>query len=440
MDITRDLTKGNSSKQLAALAMPLIWGNILQQLYNTIDACIVGRYVGHTAFAAVGVAGSVMNLFLFVLSGSCNGISVIFAELYGKRSWKNLKKESFLSLSAGIIFTVLLSGLGWAALKPLLRIIQTPEEVGIFVSSYLRMIYLGLPAFYLYNWCSAALRAVGDTKSALGILVAAMVMNAFLDFIFVVYCEMGITGTAVATVISQLFAAAVCLVYMVKRHAYLLFRAEEMIWDRELFSKTVSYGLVSALHQSSLYIGKLLVQGAVNTAGTDVISAYTAATRIEGFANSFGDSGCAAVSVFTAQNHGAGKKERVKMGFVQGMKMLVSLGLVLSVLMAVFVGPAVRLLMGNTSSVVLENVQSYIRVIAACYTLNFIGSCFVGLYRGLGMVQIPVLGTILHISIRVILSFLWIERFGLASVAASTGIGWSAVVAFQVWVCYKHCK
>lgn len=259
MKITDDLTKGNIRNQLVVLALPLILGNIFQQLYNTIDSFIIGRYISHTAFSAVGVAGNIMNLFTFVISGGCNGISIIFAELYGERKWNTLRKESFLSFSFGCFVTAGLSIIGLLTLVPLLDVLQTPLVVRIFAQDYLRIIYLGLPATFLYNWCSCVLRAIGDTKTPLWILVFAMVLNFSLDYLFVVCCKTGIFGTAAATVVSQLFASIVCFMYMKVKYPCLLFGRRDMAFDRRLLLKTANFGLVSALHQSSLYIGKLFV-------------------------------------------------------------------------------------------------------------------------------------------------------------------------------------
>ena len=264
--------------------------------------------------------------------------------------------------------------------------------------------------------------------------MVAMILNLGLDIIFVVHCHAGISGTAAATVISQLFAALVCLVYMKRNYSCLLFGRRDIGFDSRLLLKTANFGVVSALHQSNLYIGKLLVQGAVNTAGTEIISAYTTTMRIEGFAGSFGDSGCAAVSVFIAQNKGAGEEERVRQGFRKSMALMIMLSICLSVLMVLLTPFAADWLMGDVSAVAAENVEMYMRVISVFYVLNFIGSAFVGLYRGLGMVYVPVAGTVLHISIRVILSYLLIGKIGLAAVAVATGAGWVAVVIFQIFV------
>ena len=299
---TAALTRGSIPPQLVSLALPLIFGNILQQLYNTIDAMVIGRFAGETAFAAIGVAGTVMNLFLFLLSGCCTGISVLFAQQYGSRDLAGFRQEGFLASVFGGLFTLVLSLAALLLLRPLLTLMQTPEDVARLAADYLVVIFGGLLATFFYNLCAAALRSVGDTRSALLALLAAMAANLALDLLFVARLGMGIAGAAWATVLAQLLSVALCLLY--------LFRREDRRLDRGLLRRTVSYGAVSALHQSSLYIGKLLVQGAVNSMGTPMISAYTATTRIEGFANSFGDSGAQAVSVFTAQNTGAGEERR----------------------------------------------------------------------------------------------------------------------------------
>ena len=434
MTSTSDLTQGSIRAQLIALALPLLLGNILQQLYNTVDAMIIGRFVNQTAFAAIGVAGSVMNLFIFLLGGACNGISVIFAQLYGGRRWDELRRESFLSLTFGVVLSLVLSAVGAAALPWLLPLIQTPPEVASYVQTYLLIIFAGLPATFLYNWCSAVLRAAGNTATALWVLAVAIALNTTLDVALVAVCRWGIAGAAAATVAAQLFAALACLVYMRRKYPRLLFGRRDMVFDGALLARTANYGIVSALQQSSLYIGKLLVQGAVNSAGTDVIAAFTAATRVEGFANSFGDSGCTAMSVFIAQNRGAGENKRLKKGFFRGLGMMIALGLILSALMALGGGRAAALLAGDASAAVTESAAGYMRVIAIFYVLCFVGNSFVGLFRGLGMVYVTVMGTTLQISIRAALSYVLIGSLGLRAVAVATGVGWIAIILFQITV------
>ena len=431
MNRTAVLTQGSIPQQLIWLTLPLICGNILQQLYNTVDAFIIGRFLGSTAFGAVGVAGTVMNLFIFILSGCCTGIAVLFAQCYGSRDLAAFRREGFQALVFGLSVTVVLGLGGLTLLEPLLALIQTPENIEHLVIEYLTVIFLGLPVTFLYNLGSAALRAAGNTLAALFPLMAATALNVGLDILFVGGFSMGIAGAAVATVLAQGFAALLALGYLRWRMPQLLFGREDLHLDWDMLRRTASFGLVSALQQSAVYIGKLLVQGAVNSMGNEAINAYTAATRIEGFANSFGDSGAEAVSVFVAQNTGAGEKKRVKRGFFTGMALMIALGLTMSLIMFVGARASLTLMLGESGLDALEGGMAYLRLIALIYVMCFIGSAYVGLYRGIGWVSVPVIGSSLQITIRVILAYALADSWGVAGVALATGIGWSAIITYQ---------
>ena len=431
MNRTAVLTQGSIPQQLIWLTLPLICGNILQQLYNTVDAFIIGRFLGSTAFGAVGVAGTVMNLFIFILSGCCTGIAVLFAQCYGSRDLAAFRREGFQALVFGLSVTVVLGLGGLTLLEPLLALIQTPENIEHLVTEYLTVIFLGLPVTFLYNLGSAALRAAGNTLAALFPLMAATALNVGLDILFVGGFSMGIAGAAVATVLAQGFAALLALGYLRWRMPQLLFGWEDLHLDWDMLRRTASFGLVSALQQSAVYIGKLLVQGAVNSMGNEAINAYTAATRIEGFANSFGDSGAEAVSVFVAQNTGAGEKKRVKRGFFTGMALMIALGLTMSLIMFVGARVSLTLMLGESGLDALEGGMAYLRLIALVYVMCFIGSAYVGLYRGIGWVSVPVIGSSLQITIRVILAYALADSWGVAGVALATGIGWSAIITYQ---------
>ena len=428
---TAALTQGNIPQQLIWLALPLICGNILQQFYNTVDAFIIGRFLGSDAFGAVGVAGTVMNLFIFILSGCCVGISVLFAQFYGQRDLEAFRREGFLALVFGLLLTAALALWALVLLGPLLSLIQTPEGLRPLVAEYLTVIFLGLPVTFLYNLASAALRAAGNTLAALFPLMAATLLNIGLDLLLVGACGMGISGAAIATVFSQGFAALLALGYLRWRQPQLLFGRADMRFDWSMLRRTASFGLVSALQQSAVYIGKLLVQGAVNSMGNEAINAYTAATRIEGFANSFGDSGAEAISVFVAQNTGAGDPKRVKRGFFTGMLLMIGLGLTMSLVMFVGAHASLVLMLGEGGLGALEDGIGYLRWVSVFYTLCFIGSSYVGLYRGIGWVSVPVIGSTLQITIRVILSYALAGSLELVGVAVATGIGWSAIVLYQ---------
>lgn len=349
---THDLTAGSIPQHMLRLAAPLILGNILQQLYNAVDAFILGRCAGGLEFAAVGIAGSVMNLFLFMITGACTGVSVIFAQLFDANDLETFRREHFLSLVFGLLCTLACSAIGFLCLPLLLRVIQTPQELTGYVTAYLTVILISLPAAFVYNLYGALLRAIG---------------------------------------------------------------------------RTARYSFVTGLHQSSLYIGKLLVQGAVNTGGTDMISAYTATTRIEGFANSFGDIGAAATSVLVAQNLGAGKPERVQKTFRSSLVLMLAMGLLSGLVMYLTAGATVGFMLGAYSGPAFESGREYMQLISLFYIFCFTGNTFAGYFDGLGRVTIPFIGAASHIALRVVLSWLWIDSMGMRAVALATGIGWVMV-------------
>ena len=427
---TSDLTRGPIRAQFLALAIPLLAGNILQQLYNTVDAVIVGKFVGDSAFAAVGVAGSVMNLFLFLISGGCTGVSVLLSQLHGAGEKETFRKDFFLSALFGGGLTLALTLVGVVVLLPLLRLLQTPEDVLVHAAVYLSIIFLGFLASFAYNLCSGVLRAVGNTQAALMFLTISMAVNLVLDVVFIAVLGLGVAGAAWATVIAQALAAILCVVYLKTRFPELVFRRSDMEYDGELLRRTAHFSFSSALQMCGLYIGKLVVQGAVNSMGTAAISAYTAATRIEGFANSFGDSGAAAMSVFIGQNTGAKNYKRIKRGFRIGEGMLAGFGVFMSVVMIVGAPYLLPLVLPEGDGSSLAPAMGYLRLVACFYVFNFVGSGLSGYYRGRGRVNLPVIGSTGHITLRAILSWLWAARMGLPAVALATGLGWMGVVTF----------
>lgn len=421
------LLRGNITRQLVGLAAPLLLGNILQQLYNAVDVLIVSRLLGQDAFAAAGVAGSVMNLYLFILNGFCVGVSVLFARLYGAGDLAAFRRETYVALSLGGGASVGLGVLAIALLGPLLALIRTPEELRPCIWRYLPVILGGLPAAYLYNLFCNILRSVGNTGAALWFLLLSVCVNGALDYALVL--AMGIAGAAWATVAAQALSALCCWGYLRRRYPQLLCTRAEAGWHRELVRETLRFGLTSALHQSSLYIGRLLVQGSVNLLGTPGVAAYTAAVRIEGFANSFGDSGSQAAAVFLSQNDGAGQTGRMEAGFRRGMAMLIALGLALSALMFLGADPAVGLFLEEGEGLSLSYGGAYLRMISLFYVFNYMGSVLMGWFRGAGHVAVPFAVASAHIALRVILARLLVGRMALGGVALASGLGWVLAVS-----------
>lgn len=434
MKVKGTLLEGNIRREMVTLALPLLLGNVLQQLYNTADSLIIGRFLGTEAFSAVGIAGTVMNLFIFVLSGFCTGVSVIFAQMYGGGDRKGFRREVFTAASLGAGITLILSLLFTLLMRPALKAIHSPQELIPYIEQYLTVIIGGMLCTYFYNLCSCMLNAIGDTRAATFFLFVSVVINTALDYLLVGVWEKGIAGAAWATVLSQLFSALCCLLYILRRDRDLICTRCDLGFERGLVKRTLTFGASSALHMSSLYIGKIFVQGAVNTLGTLGIAAYTATMRIEGFANSFATSAGQATSVFISQNYGAGNGARVREGFRKSMQLAVGMGLALSLGMFLIARFGVGLFLNAGETQALDYGVAYLRQMALFYVFCFTGNTFTGLFRGVGLVYVPMSATIMHITVRALLSYLWVGRFGLRAVALATGAGWALMSTYQICV------
>lgn len=427
---TDTLLSGNIRRELIALTLPLLLSNILQQLYNTGDSLIIARFLGSLAFASTGVSGTLMNLFLFMLNGFCVGVSVLFAQAYGMGNPRAFRQDFFHALLTGTALTLLFAALTIGLLDPLLTLIRTPDALRDYCRIYMTIILAGLPASFFYNFFASVLRSVGNTRWALYVLLLSVTANILLDLLFVAGWGMGIAGAAYATVLAQLLSALCCFLCLKRKYPDLICRREDLRPQVSVFAKVLRFGMVSALHQSSLYIGKILVQGAVNTLGASSIAAYTATMRAEGFVNSFGDSGSQAMSIFISQNYGAGNRERTKDGFRQGAILLTVFGAFASALMFFASRACLLLFLDPSDGLSLGYGVSYLKIVALFYVLCFLGNAFVGWFRGIGWVAVPFLGTTLHLTLRVILSWALIGRLGLPAVALATGAGWMLVIVF----------
>ena len=412
-------------------------GNVLQQLYNAVDSIIIGRFVGSTAFAAVGVAGTVMNLFVFMISGVCVGVSILFAQLYGAQDLDGYRREVFLALSLGSGFTLVLTILSLMGLPWILRLIQTPAEVAGEAAAYLRIIFCGFFATYWYNLCAAILRSVGNTRIPLLFLAVAAAINTGLDLLFVAAFSMGVTGAAAATVIAQLISAACCSAYIWKRIPFAVFRRQDMIVDRgaAVPDRPVRTGVCTATIQPVYW--KTAGTGRCELLGHRLHLRLHCRYPHRGVCQLVGDSGAEAIAIFVAQNTGAGQEKRAEKGFSAGIRMMAVLCLCVCTAMFYFAPSLISFFLGGGGQEEIPQGVTYLRIVSCFYLFCFLGASFVGYFRGIGRVNLPVLGTSLHIAIRVALSYLLITRLQLGAVAIATGAGWIVVVCLHSFFFYK---
>lgn len=429
------LTDGPIASQLLRLALPILFANVLQQLYNIINSLVVTQCLGEQAFAALGVAESIMNLYIYVITGACMGASVLTARCFGGEDQSALRQQ--LYVSAVLIGSVTLAAIlgGQLFLPQILSLIRTPPELMGDASVYLRVILAGMVFTFTYNYLASVLRAVGDTQAALYFLLISLGYNIVVAWLLVAILDIGILGAALATVSAQLLSTLLCILYIWKKHPFLVIRREDMRMDRKLLSLTGSFAAVAALQQSSLYLGKLLIQSAVNglsILSSAPISAFTAANRVENFSQAFGIAGCEAIAIFTAQNQGADQPRRALRGFLWGASFTVGIGVFFSAGMGLFAVPIARVFLEDVEAVAL--CASYLRLFSWFFLLSYVGNSFVGWFRGSGRMNITFWGTSIQIAIRVAGTYLLVDRMDLNAVALSTGLGWLVLIVFQVAV------
>ena len=423
MEKTLALTEGNIHRQLLRLTLPLLLANVLQQLYNTVNMLIVGRFLGADAYAAVGVSTTVTNLFLFILVGLSLGFSVPFAASFGGGDHDRLRREVVTAGGFGLAVTAALSALGLVLLPLLLDIIHTPGQLTAHCLSYLRVLLLGLPACFLYNHFSAVLRAVGRSDMTLIFLGVSMVANVALSLAFVGGLGWGTAGAALSTVLSQALSAGLCAACLVRMDLLRLTRAG-LTPDKDVLGSLARFGSVSALQQSGLFLGKLLIQGSVNAMGPMTITAYTAAACVDSMLIAVGDSGGSALSVFVAQNEGGGSLERVREGLKRSVCQMELAAGVLVLALLPLSGTLLGLLMPTGGARAVSIGLDYLLLEAPFYLLCFGCSVFQGYFRGRGQLRVVFSATMLQIALRVLLTHALAAPMGLAAVAAATGIGW----------------
>ncbi len=419
-----DMTTGRVTGLILRFALPLLIGNIFQQFYNAADSIIVGRFVGKQALAALGVASPVMNIVIFTVIGLCTGASIFMATLWGEGDMNKFRREFSTCILAGLAFTVAVSVAAILVIRPILLAMRTPAELMDEAVAYLRVIFAGLVCTFLYNIYTAALRAAGDSASPLYFLVISSGINILLDLLFVPVFGWGVVGAAAATVLAQGFSALLCYLYTARRIPQLHLRRRDLVLDSRLLRTTVGYSQSAALQQTCFFIGKLLLQGAVNPMGTDVIAAFNAVSRIEGFVLAPGNSIATAITTFIAQNKGARRADRIFDGFRQGCRMAWGYDILMVVFMYLFAAPMTALFVdAGETAVVAEGVR-YLHAMCPFYLLPAMGDVMQGFFRGIGKLNVSLFGTIFQISIRVALTYLLAGSLGLVSVSVATGTGW----------------
>lgn len=385
------MTCGSPAKMIMGFTIPIFIGNVFQQFYNMADAVIVGKFVGTNALAAVGSTGTIIFLIIGFLMGLTAGFTVFPAQRFGAGDLKAMRKSVGSAAVLSAIVSVLMTVGSMLCMKPLLILMNTPEDIFDDAYAYIMIICAGIVAQVLYNLLASILRAIGNSKTPLYFLIFAALLNIVLDLVFIIVFHMGAAGAAYATVISQGISGLLCLIYIIKAVPILKLEKHDWMLDMHLVKLQLGVGFPMALQYSITAIGTMMVQSALNILGSTAVAAFTAASKIEQVVTQAYVAMGTTMATYCAQNMGAGKVGRIRKGF----RVATWIGIGYSIaagLLVIFVGKYMSyLFISDTSGEILNYVDIYLK----CVGIFFIPLTIVNVYRngiqGMGYGILPML-------------------------------------------------
>lgn len=382
-----DMTEGKPVKQILRFTIPMLLGNIAQQLYNTADSIIVGRFVGDNALAAVGSAGPILNLMLVLFMGISVGASIMVSQYFGARQREHLSKSIGCCITLTAISSLFIMIVGPLVTRPILELLGTPESIIDWCTTYLWIIFIGILGSGFYNIMSGVLRGLGDSFAALVYLVVATVLNIILDLVFVAYFGLGVAGVAIATVLAQFVSAFLCMRRLTNMKDVFDLK-KEYLWPDSFYTKNlVKLGLPSGVTQAIFSMSMIVVQNLTNTFGEQYIAANVIVMRVDGFvmlpAFSFGS----AMTTFAGQNIGAGKVHRVEQGAKNGTLVAMAISAVLSGLILIF-GKSIMGIFTSTADLITLSYNMMCILIIG-YIAMEVTQCLSGIMRGAGDTVTP---------------------------------------------------
>ncbi len=439
MNIKQDLTTGNIGRKMWAFAIPMMFGNIMQQLYNLADTWIVGKYVGDNALAAVGSSYALMTFITSVILGLCLGSSAFFSIEFGRKDMERMRKGIFISFVIIGIISSVLTALTLVFNNGIMFLLHVPDELKPFMGEYLHYIFMGIMATFLYNYFSNLLRSIGNSVVPLIFLCISTALNIGLDFYLILGLDMGIRGAAIATVISQYISGIGLMIYFRIRYPELHITGMDIGFDKKIAGSILSLSMLTCLQQSVMNFGILMVQGIVNSFGAQVMAAFAVAVKIDTIAympvQDFGN----AFSTFVAQNFGAGKPERIRSGIKEASRSVMIFCIIISVLVCVFARFLMMAFVDLSSTEIINIGTEYLRIEGTFYIGIGILFMLYGYYRAVNKPKMSVLLTVISLGIRVVLAYMLSssEAFGVTGIWVSIPIGWIIADAAGIF-CY--CK
>ncbi len=431
----KDLSVGKESRLILQFATPMLLGNVFQQLYNIVDTIIIGRFIGKEALAAVGASFPILFAVISLVIGFATGATIIVAQYFGAKQMEKVKRTIDTFYIVMFFASIVFSALGIYFSDDIFRLIQLPEDVLPYASLYLKIYLSGLVFFFGFNGTSAILRGLGDSKTPLYFLIISTFANIFFDLLFVVVFKWGIAGVAIGTIMAQGGAFITAIIYLNKYHKVVKFSLKNMVFDRDIFKKSVRIGLPSGLQQSFVALGLMALIWIVNLFGTDTIAAYSVAMRIDSIAMMAAMNFASALATFVGQNLGANKPERVRSGLIATLKMTTIISITISIIAILFS----KQLMGifTTDENVIAIGARYLIIVSSFYVLFSTLFVISSVMRGAGDTLVPMFITLLALwVVRIPAAYFLSRHFGVDGIWWSTPMGWFVGMTFS-FIYYK---
>ncbi|KRL60816.1 MATE family efflux transporter [Latilactobacillus fuchuensis] len=428
-----DLTKGNPLKLIILFTVPLLIGNIFQQLYSVIDTLIVGRIIGVNALAAVGSTGGLNMLIIGFCTGTTAGLSILTAQRYGAQDFKGVKRSFATSIVISVVISIILTIISVIFARHILVIMKTPASIIVDAQKFITIIFAGIIASMAFNLLSNMIRALGDSRTPLFFLVIGVLINIVFDFIFILGFHMGVEGAGYATVSAQVIAALLCLMYIYRHIPVLVLRRKDFKITRKDINEHLKVGLPMGFQSSIIAIGSIVLQIMLNTLGASAVAAYTAAGKIDQLATQVGNSFGITLATYAAQNYGARQYHRISKGVQQTLAVSIIFSLVMGALIITFGRPLVNLFIGNQQPHVTDLAQIYFRFNSSCY---FILAILFGIrytLQGLGQSFMPTLAGIAELLMRIFAGIILVRTMGFTGASLANPLAWigSCLVLFS---------
>lgn len=436
---TINMTTGSPVKHILIFSVPLLLGNIFQQFYNLADSIIVGKFINADALAAIGVTSSITFLFFAICNGFASGGGILVSQSFGRGDTKEVKNYIANTGYIMIILPFVVGVLAFFLASPILKILDTPEDIFEDALLYIRLMCIGLLFVSVYNYVSSILRALGNSKTPLYFLIFSCVLNVLLDLLFVCVFKQGIFGAGIATLISQLASVILCLFYAFRFNEYFRFCTKDLQFNRTVFIQTIKLGVPLSLQFSLIAISCMALQRVVNAYGAVAVAAFTATSRIEQIIHQPYQTLSSALSTFCGQNYGAKKNDRVLNGYRKTVLMM----LIFTIVMV----PLIQIFAEEISAIFVDEVEvinmsaKALRITSYFYV--FLGMIYVvrGILNGLGDAFFALFNGIVEVIGRFTVPFILtaIPLFGLWGIWWSVGIVWF-VSGFTAWIRYLYKK